>query len=77
MKIKDYLTEPSSFEFKPIKEEFISKEIKKLSLKKATGFNGISTKILKLAQTTVKKTSTNMINLTIKKLQFPDDAKRQ
>ena len=25
LKIKDNLTEPSSFEFKPIKEEFISK----------------------------------------------------
>ena len=77
LKIKDNLTEPSSFEFKPIKEEFISKQINKLNLKKATGCDGISTKILKLAQTTVIKPITNMINLTIKKSQFPDDAKRQ
>ena len=49
LKIKDNLTEPSSFEFKPIKEEFISKEINKLNLKKAKGRDGISTKNLKLA----------------------------
>ena len=64
MKIKDNLTEPSSFEFKPIKEEFISKEINELNLKKAKGRDGISTKNLKLAQTTAYK-------------EFPDDAKRQ
>ena len=34
LKISDSLTEPSSFEFKPIKEEFISKQINKLNLKK-------------------------------------------
>ena len=67
LKIKDNLTEPSSFEINPIKEEFISKQINKSNLKKATGCDGISTKILKLAQTTVVKPITNMINLTIKK----------
>ena len=76
MKIKDNLTKPSSFEFKPIKEEFISKQINKLNLKKATGCDGISTKILKLAKTTVIKPITNMINLTIKKSHFPNDAKK-
>ena len=53
----------------------LSKQINKLNLKKATGCDGFSTKILKLAQTTVIKPITNMINLTIKKSQFPDDAK--
>ena len=38
--------EPSSFESKPIKEQFISKQINKLSLKKATGCDGILTKFL-------------------------------
>ena len=33
------------------------------------------TKILKLAQTTVIKPITNIINLTVKQSQFPDDAK--
>ena len=76
LKIKDTLTEPSSFDFKPIKEEFISKQINKSNLKKATGYDGNSTKIVKLAQTTVIKPITYMINLTIKKSQFPDDAKK-
>ena len=31
LKIMDNLTEPSSFEFKPIKEEFISKQINKIT----------------------------------------------
>ena len=55
LKMKNNLTEPSSFEFKPIKEEFISMQINKLNLKKATGCDGIATKILKLAQTTFVK----------------------
>ena len=42
LKIKENLTEPSSFEFRHIKEEFISKQINKLSLKKAIGCDGPS-----------------------------------
>ena len=57
--------EPSSFEFKPIKEEFNNKQINNLNLKNASGGDGISTKFLKLAQTTVIKPFTNMTNLTI------------
>ena len=55
LKIQDNLTEPSSFEFIPINEEFISKQTNKLNLNKATGCGGISTKILELAQFTVIK----------------------
>ena len=53
----------------------VSKQINKFSLKKVAGCDGISTQILKLAKTTNVKPITNMINLTIKKSEFPDDKK--
>ena len=65
LEIKENLTEPSSFEFKTIKKEFISKQINKLSLKKATGCDGI------LAKTTILEQISNMINLTHKSLSCP------
>ena len=43
----------SILDFKPIEENFISKQINKLSLKKATGHDGISSKILKFAKPVV------------------------
>ena len=46
LEIKENYMEPSSFEFNPIKEEFISKQINKLSLKNATACDGILTKFL-------------------------------
>jgi hypothetical protein len=36
--------------FKPINEDFVTKQINKLNIKKATGYDGISPKIIKFAQ---------------------------
>ena len=36
--------------FKPINEDFVTKQINKLSMKKATGYDGISPKIINFAQ---------------------------
>jgi len=35
--------------FKPVSSNFVSKQINKLNIKKATGYDGISPKILKLS----------------------------
>ena len=35
--------------FKPVSSDFVSKQINKLNIKKATGYDGISPKILKLS----------------------------
>ena len=50
----------SILDFKPIEESFISKQINKLSLKKATGHDGISAKILKFAKPVVLQPITNI-----------------
>ena len=38
------------FRYKPINEDFVTKQINKLNIKKATGYDGISPKIIKFAQ---------------------------
>ena len=66
----------SILNFKPIEESFISKQINKLSLKKATGHDGISAKILKFAKPVVLQPITFLINETIKVSEFPDECKK-
>ena len=66
----------SILDFKPIEESFISKQINKLSLKKATGHDGISAKILKFAKPVVLQPITFLINETIKVSEFPDEGKK-
>ena len=48
----------------------------KLSLKKATGHDGISSKILKFAKPVVLQPITFLINETIKVSEFPDECKK-
>ena len=76
VKIQENLLEPSVLNFKPVVEDFISKQIDKLSLKKATGHDGISSKILRLAKPSVLKPVTKLINGTIKASEFTIDSKK-
>ena len=75
-KIQENNITHSIFDFKPIEENFISKQINKLSLKKATGHYGISAKILKFAKPVVLQPITFLINETIKVSEFPDECKK-
>ena len=59
------------FEFKPIDENVVSRDIDHLGLKKATGNDGISTKILKIAKPVIARPIANLINSTITKCHFP------
>ena len=59
-----------------MEESFISKQINKLSSKKATGHDGISGKILKFAKPVVLQPITLLINETIKVSKFPDECKK-
>ena len=53
-------------EFQEITEEFIHKQINKINIKKATGKDGISAKMLKLAEPVIAKPVSNMINKSLK-----------
>ena len=46
-----------------------------MNVKTATGHDGISSKILKLARPVIVKPITNLINLTIECSKIPDNAK--
>ena len=76
IKIQENNITNTILDFKPIEESFISKQINKLSLKKATGHAGISSKILKFAKPVVLQTITFLINETIKKSEFPDECNK-
>ena len=73
--IQDNLTVQSELNFKPVDEEFVSKQIDRLNVKKATGHDGISAKILKLAKPVIVRPITSLIDLTIKCSEFPDNTK--
>ena len=75
-KIQENNITHSILDFKPIEESFISKQINKLSLKKATGHDGISAKILNYAKPVVLQSITFLINETIKVSEFPDECKK-
>ena len=57
-------------------DEFVHKQINKTSVKKATGRDGISAKLLKLAKPVIAKPITKMINKTITNSVFPDQLKQ-
>jgi hypothetical protein len=48
--------------FHDIKEDFIIKQINKIIIKKATGRDGISAKIKKIAKTVIAKPISELVN---------------
>ena len=57
-------------------EEFVNKQINQLNVKKATGHNGISPKILKMAQQEITNPITKLVNKSIDSSIFPADLKQ-
>jgi hypothetical protein len=55
--------------------EFVEKQINKICIKKATGKDGISSKILKLSKSAVSKHISNLVNKSIESSVFPDKIK--
>ena len=75
LKIQENLTVQSVLNFKPVDEDFVSKQIGRLNVKKATGHDGISAKVKKLVRPMIVKPLTDLINLTIERSEFPDSTK--
>jgi hypothetical protein len=55
--------------------EFVEKQINKICIKKATGKDGISSKILKLSKPAVSKHISNLVNKSIESSVFRDKIK--
>ena len=73
--IKEIKTETDQFVFNPINEEFFNKEINTIGIKKATGKDGISSKILKLSKSAVAKPISKIVNKSFETSTFPDKFK--
>ena len=65
-----------SFNFSETEEHKVGKIIDKLQVKKATGVDKISCKILKLSKTALQSPLTGLINLSVRTSTFPDSIKR-
>ena len=73
--IRNNITSEDTLSFSPVNSTFISKQIDKLSSRKATGHDGISTKLLKLAKPVVVEPIRNMVNLSFSTATFPNRLK--
>jgi hypothetical protein len=69
MKISENNTINNELNFKHVSEEFVTKQINKLNVKKATGHDGISPKILKMAQQEITNPITKLVNKSIDSYQ--------
>lgn len=65
----------SKLDFQPITEDFVSKRISKINVKKATGIDGISPKLLHHANPMIVKPITDLVNLSLSISTFPDSLK--
>jgi len=66
----------NTYTFEPIDTDFTSKQINKLNIKKATGNDGISSKLVQLAKPSFLKPVTDLINMSISTSVFPDKLKQ-
>ena len=64
------------FSFEPTTETYVHKVISNLNIKKSTGVDNISAKILKSCVSTVSGTISNLINTTYKQGKFPAGLKQ-
>ena len=73
LKILENTTKSDSemFSFEPVKENYVHKIISKLNVRKATGADTISAKILKSCAQSISSPISNLVNTAFKKCQFP------
>ncbi|KAK3091810.1 hypothetical protein FSP39_022788 [Pinctada imbricata] len=77
-KIQNHLSNTCTeepFIFEPVDESFVSKCIGKLGVRKATGIDGISAKIVKMVGNDILKPLTCIVNFSLLKCSFPDRMK--
>ena len=71
----DLIDDCNKLTFQPIDEAFVSKRINKINVKKTTGIDGTSPKILHLAKPIIVRPITNLVNLSLSSATFPDSLK--
>ena len=75
IKIKEHLSKPSPFTFCPVSQDDISRKLKSIDIKKATGYDNIPGKILRLAHKELTTPLTSLINSCMSRNIFPGNMK--
>ena len=76
IKIRDaYGENAHSFDFEMVSHDYISKKLRMINIRKATGYDNIPAKLLRLAQNELTYPITNLINNSISMSTFPDQLK--
>lgn len=65
----------NSFSFSQVDEDFVRKRLNKINVKKATGIDGISPKLLSFAKPVILRPLTELINMSLSSSVFPDQLK--
>ncbi|XP_063409017.1 uncharacterized protein LOC134692492 [Mytilus trossulus] len=75
--IKDNIPDldQNNFTFSPIDLDFVEKRIRKINVKKATGIDGISPKLLHFAKPAIVKPLTDIVNLSLSSPTLSDRLK--
>ena len=63
------------FDFSPVSEDKVTKYLDRIGLRKATGLDGISSKILHITKPVIVKPVTDFVNRMIAECKFPDPLK--
>ena len=71
LKIKNNTQHNTLFDFKPTDVDTINKLVSKINIKKATGVDQISSKLLRAGAPVLNKHITTLVNNTIKTSVFP------
>ena len=71
LKIKNNTQHNTLFDFKPTDVDTINKLVSKINIKKATGVDQISSKLLRAGAPVINKHITTLVNNTIKTSVFP------
>ena len=76
IKIRDaYGENAHSFNFEMVSHDCISKKLRMINVRKATGYDNIPAKLLRLAQNELTYPITNLVNNSISMSTFPDQLK--
>lgn len=75
IRIEENKTDYNELNFKPVTEGFVSKQINSLNIRKATGYDNISPKIIKMAQPVISYPIKILVNKSIASSFFSDNLK--
>lgn len=75
MKIKENISDDVRLVFEPVGEKYVSRQLDALDIRKATGHDGISAKLLKNAKPSIVKHVTSIINKSLTTAVFPETLK--